>query len=48
MRNVYFQYFKKQETQVLVMLKICALTDVYEFAQCRAIINLLMMEPQDI
>lgn len=29
------------------MLKICDLTDVYEFAWCRAIINLLMLDPQD-
>lgn len=32
---------------MLVWLKICDLTDVYEFAWCRAIINLVMMDPQD-
>lgn len=48
MRDVYFQYLKKEETQVLLTLKICALTDVHDFDWCSAIINLLTMEPRDI
>ena len=29
------------------LVEICDLTDVYEFAWCRDIINLVMMDPQD-
>lgn len=32
----------------LVWLKICDLRDVYEFAWYRAIIDLVMMDPQDM
>lgn len=32
----------------LVWLKICDLRDVYEFACCRARINLVLMDPQDM
>lgn len=40
--------FENSSPWCWMTLKICNLPDVYKFAWCRAIINLLMPDPQDV